>query len=73
MGQASFGPTLELLGGLRALQARHPDLIRDVRGVGLMIGLELDAPAGAAAALSRRCAAEHKLLLLPTSGPAGFE
>ena len=39
----------------------------DVRGVGLMIGLELDAPAGAAAALSRRCAAEQKLLLLPTS------
>ena len=57
----------QLLDGLRALQARHPDLIRDVRGVGLMIGLELDAPAGAAAALSRRCAAEQKLLLLPTS------
>ena len=31
------------------------------------LGLELDAPAGAAAALSRRCAAEQKLLLLPTS------
>ena len=57
----------QLLDGLRARAGAHPDLIRDVRGVGLMIGLELGAPAGAAAALSRRCAAEQKLLLLPTS------
>jgi 4-aminobutyrate aminotransferase len=27
--------------GLRALQVRHPGLLRDVRGVGLMIGVEL--------------------------------
>lgn len=29
-----------LLGGLSALQARHPDKIREVRGLGLIIGLE---------------------------------
>jgi 4-aminobutyrate aminotransferase len=32
----------ELLAGLRTLQARFPSLIRDVRGIGLMIGVEFD-------------------------------
>jgi 4-aminobutyrate aminotransferase len=32
----------ELLAGLRALQARFPSVIRDVRGIGLMIGVEFD-------------------------------
>ena len=32
----------ELLAGLRALQARFPSMIRDVRGIGLMIGVEFD-------------------------------
>ncbi|MEV0675356.1 aminotransferase class III-fold pyridoxal phosphate-dependent enzyme [Actinosynnema sp. NPDC050436] len=31
-----------LLTGLRALRARHPGLVVDVRGVGLMIGVEFD-------------------------------
>ncbi len=32
----------ELLAGLRELQARFPSVIRDVRGIGLMIGVEFD-------------------------------
>ena len=32
----------ELLAGLRSLQARFPALVRDVRGIGLMIGVEFD-------------------------------
>jgi 4-aminobutyrate aminotransferase len=39
---ASIGA--ELLVSLRALQARHADLVRDVRGKGLMIGIELRTP-----------------------------
>jgi 4-aminobutyrate aminotransferase len=39
----------ELLAGLRALQARFPGLIRDVRGIGLMIGVEFDSHEHAAA------------------------
>jgi 4-aminobutyrate aminotransferase len=39
----------ELLGGLRALQARFPAVIRDVRGIGLMIGVEFDTHERAAA------------------------
>lgn len=35
-----------LLAGLRRLQARHPDLVREVRGMGLMLGIELTRPAG---------------------------
>ena len=40
----------ELLAGLRTLQARFPALIRDVRGIGLMIGVEFDSHEHAAAA-----------------------
>jgi 4-aminobutyrate aminotransferase len=40
----------ELLTGLRALQARFPSVIRDVRGIGLMIGVEFDTHERAAAA-----------------------
>jgi 4-aminobutyrate aminotransferase len=32
----------QALAGLRPLQAQHPDLVRDVRGKGLMIGVEFD-------------------------------
>ncbi len=39
----------ELLAGLRALQARFPAVIRDVRGIGLMIGVEFDSHERAAA------------------------
>ncbi|MES2984830.1 MAG: aspartate aminotransferase family protein [Pseudomonadota bacterium] len=44
-----------LMDGLRSLQAAYPDKIRDVRGLGLMIGLEPtgDARALAAAMLAR--------------------
>jgi 4-aminobutyrate aminotransferase len=40
----------QLLTGLRALQALFPSIIRDVRGIGLMIGVEFDTPEHAAAA-----------------------
>jgi len=39
----------ELLPGLRALKARFPSVIRDVRGIGLMIGVEFDSHERAAA------------------------
>ncbi len=39
----------ELLAGLRSLQARFPAVIRDVRGIGLMIGVEFDTHEHAAA------------------------
>jgi 4-aminobutyrate aminotransferase len=32
----------ELLAGLRAVQSRFPAVIKDVRGIGLMIGVEFD-------------------------------
>jgi 4-aminobutyrate aminotransferase len=32
----------QAMGELRSLRARHPDLIRDVRGKGLMLGIEFD-------------------------------
>ncbi|MDX2094726.1 MAG: aspartate aminotransferase family protein [Alphaproteobacteria bacterium] len=44
-----------LLSGLKKLQAAHPDKIRDVRGVGLMIGLE---PVGDARAFAARLLAQ---------------
>ena len=40
----------ELLAGLRDLRARFPSVIRDVRGIGLMIGVEFDSHERAAAA-----------------------
>jgi 4-aminobutyrate aminotransferase len=39
----------ELLAGLRLLQARFPSLVKDVRGIGLMIGVEFDSHEHAAA------------------------
>ena len=55
----------QLRAELDAVAARHPHLIREVRGLGLMVGVELQpsAPYGAARALSRRCAHEGLLLL----------
>jgi 4-aminobutyrate aminotransferase len=40
----------ELLAGLRAIQARFPSVIKDVRGIGLMIGVEFDSHEHAAGA-----------------------
>ena len=34
-----------LLTGLRRLQAKHPGLVKEVRGMGLMLGIELSRPA----------------------------
>ncbi|MGD0019406.1 MAG: aminotransferase class III-fold pyridoxal phosphate-dependent enzyme [Candidatus Limnocylindrales bacterium] len=39
----------ELLAGLRAIQARFPSVVKDVRGIGLMIGVEFDTHERAAA------------------------
>jgi acetylornithine/N-succinyldiaminopimelate aminotransferase len=44
-----------LMDGLKKLQAAHPDKIRDVRGVGLMVGLE---PTGDARALAAKLLAQ---------------
>jgi 4-aminobutyrate aminotransferase len=40
----------ELLAGLRKIQARFPAVVKDVRGIGLMIGIEFDSHEHAAAA-----------------------
>jgi 4-aminobutyrate aminotransferase len=40
----------QLLAGLRQIQARFPKVIKDVRGIGLMIGVEFDSHEHAAAA-----------------------
>jgi 4-aminobutyrate aminotransferase len=40
----------QLLTGLRAIQARYPSIVKDVRGIGLMIGVEFDSHEHAAAA-----------------------
>jgi 4-aminobutyrate aminotransferase len=40
----------ELMVGLKAVQARFPAIIKDVRGIGLMIGVEFDTHEHAAAA-----------------------
>jgi 4-aminobutyrate aminotransferase len=39
----------QLITGLRAVAAKHPGLVRDVRGIGLMIGVEFDTHEHAAA------------------------
>ena len=39
----------ELMAVLRAVQAKFPSVIRDVRGIGLMIGVEFDSHERAAA------------------------
>jgi 4-aminobutyrate aminotransferase len=39
----------ELMAGLRAVQAKFPSVIKDVRGIGLMIGVEFDSHERAAA------------------------
>jgi acetylornithine/N-succinyldiaminopimelate aminotransferase len=35
-----------LLDGLKALQAKYPTLVKEARGMGLMLGLELNQPGG---------------------------
>jgi 4-aminobutyrate aminotransferase len=40
----------ELMAGLRAVQAQYPGIIKDVRGIGLMVGVEFDTHEHAAAA-----------------------
>jgi 4-aminobutyrate aminotransferase len=51
-----------LLQGLRELQSRHPDLLVDVRGLALMIGVEF--PSGEIAEAVQRAAFERGLLVL---------
>ncbi|MEU4804049.1 aminotransferase class III-fold pyridoxal phosphate-dependent enzyme [Actinosynnema sp. NPDC023587] len=51
-----------LLAGLGTLRARHPGLVTDVRGVGLMIGIEFDTAEHAEAV--QRKAFERGLLVL---------
>lgn len=51
-----------LLDGLRGIRERHPDLVADVRGLGLMIGVEF--PDHDAAAAVERAAFSRGLLVL---------
>lgn len=53
----------ELKAALAATQQRHPDVIFDVRGLGLMVGVEFKAPAGFAAKVSQACLRRNMLLL----------
>lgn len=56
----------QLRSGLRTLQAQHPDIIQEVRGPGLMIGLEFHkVPKGFAQQVAKACLA-HGLIVLPT-------
>lgn len=57
-----------LKNGLLELQASHPDVIRDVRGLGCMIGVELNESiaAGTSKAISQACF-ENGMILLPAS------
>ena len=50
--------------GLRELQKRHPERIREVRGLGFMIGLELSSEAFPDAAPGRTVSAEAVARLL---------
>jgi acetylornithine/N-succinyldiaminopimelate aminotransferase len=52
----------QLMAGLKALQSAHPDKIHDIRGIGLMIGLE---PVGDARALAAALLTEG-LVVSPT-------
>jgi predicted acetylornithine/succinylornithine family transaminase len=54
-----------LLGELRELKKRNPKILRDVRGLGLMIGIEFD-PKFAAAATAKRLH-EKNLLTIPAA------
>ena len=56
----------ELMFGLKRISESHPLLVREVRGRGLMVGFELNAPKGSAQRLSAACA-ERGLLLLTAS------
>jgi 4-aminobutyrate aminotransferase len=62
---------VELRDGLRALAETHP-LIREVRGLGLMIGMEIGSAAGPDPALRDRIIQEafHRGLLLLPCGPS---
>jgi 4-aminobutyrate aminotransferase len=40
----------QMMAGLREIQARFPNIVKDVRGIGLMIGVEFDTHEHAAAA-----------------------
>lgn len=51
----------KLLEGLVQLQGRHPDVIAEVRGVGLMLGLAMRVPVNDFAAAARA----EKLLVIP--------
>ena len=52
----------EIIAGLREIQAQHPEAIRDVRGVGLMIGVEFADSALSGAV--QQAAFERGLLVL---------
>mmetsp|Transcript_97226 Transcript_97226/g.278311 ORF Transcript_97226/g.278311 Transcript_97226/m.278311 type:complete len:447 (+) Transcript_97226:67-1407(+) len=63
----------QFMGGLRAIQAKYPGIISDVRGRGLMIGLEFNGDGSAVSSgvsigpqVSARCL-EKGMLLLTTS------
>jgi len=58
----------QLTAGLRALSARHPGVIADVRGRGLMVGLEFAHAAGGGFAGAVTAAAMERGLLLFTTG-----
>jgi 4-aminobutyrate aminotransferase len=57
-----------LLDGLRRIQASHPDVVTDVRGLGLMAAIELDTPERAGDLVQR--AFRHGLLLLTAGSRA---
>ena len=50
------------MAGLRRLQQEHHE-IGDVRGLGLMVGVEFSGPKGLAKAVQQACLAENMLLL----------
>ena len=52
----------QMLGLLRPLVADHPDRVRDVRGKGLLVGVQFDS--GATAVAVERAAFERGLMVL---------